>query len=1318
MTLTVDDPRAHPLPLTEAQNGLWYAQQLDPANPSFNCGHALWIDGPLDVAAFTAAAEQAAAECESLALVLRDTPQGPQQWLDPARRPALQTVDLSSHADAAERALAAMGADMQTPLDPTRDALAVQRLYRLAPDRHCWYQRAHHLASDGYGMALWSQRLAELYAERVPQTQNQAPARQPLAPFAQLVAEDAAYRASPKRAQDAAYWHDAFTPMPEVAGLAHAAAGRAFAAHSCHRQSAPLPADLRAALLAKAQLLDTSWPDLLTAWTALYCLRMATAESTVLGIPFMGRLGSAASRASATTMNVLPLAVRATPGQPLADFTEQLVRAQTRARRHGRYRSEQLRRDLNLLGGQRRLHAALINVQPFYKPLVLTGLATRLQILGTGPIDDLTIGFRGDGLQQLELEIEANPALYSEVAVAGHLARLPAFLRAALGAVAVDDMPLASPEESQRHLFALNATEHAVPATTLAALIEAQMAARPEAVALEFEGQQLTYAQLEQRSRALALTLRARGVGPDRLVAVALPRSLELLVALVAVLRAGGAYLPLDLAHPPERIARVVSLSQPVCALVRAEDAARLPPSLTRLRTADWPQQSDTALDTPPAPSDAAYVIYTSGSTGEPKGVLVEHQAIVNRLEWMRQHYGFAPEERILQKTPATFDVSVWEFFLPLITGCTLVIAPPEAHRDPAWLAQIIRDARIGTCHFVPSMLAAFLAHPASRGLVMQRIFCSGEELPAPLRDRLHATLTSELHNLYGPTEAAVDVSYWPAAASDHSRPVPIGLPVWNTRLYVLDARMRPLPPGVAGDLYLGGVQLARGYLGRSDLTVERFLPDPHRPGERIYKTGDLARWRAEDGAVVFLGRSDHQVKLRGLRIELGEIEAALHATGLIARAEVMLREDDAGDKRLVAYVQLSSDGAAVSADELRQRLATRVPDYMLPAATVALSDWPVTANGKLDRQALPAPRFADGAAAGRAPQTATEEAIAALFAELLRLPQGQAVGAEADFFALGGDSLSAVQLLLQIEERWHRNPGLGSLFETPTVAALAAAIDGEAVRFDNGLKPLIRLAAGDPLQSPLFVVHPAGGIAWGYRLLARAVAQIAPSRSVWGLQSPALAPEHPLPAGIDVLAQDYAARVATLQPTGTIHLAGWSVGGIVAQAMAVALQQMGRSVGLVALLDAYPAECWRDEPEPTPLQALRALLAIAGHDPEGHPELDTRDKVVDFLRAGDTALGNLPAAALEGVVRVVTDTNRLIRQHRHSRMAGTLTHVRAARDHAGKPQLQAARWLDYAERVDTLEVPLLHAQMTGAQATALIAPQLAARMALTDMKP
>ncbi|ARU06906.1 non-ribosomal peptide synthetase [Comamonas serinivorans] len=1334
---TLEPPAEPPRwPLTEAQSGLWYAQRLDPGNPSFNCAHALWITGALNRPAFAQACAQAARECESLALVLRDTPAGPEQWLDPARSPALEHVDLSQAADPEAAARAAMQADLLTPLDPTRDPLGRQILFTLGEQRFGWYQRAHHLATDGYAMALWSQRVAELYAlQLAPGT-----ARQPLTPFAAVVADDLAWRTSAKRAQDAAFWREAFTPMPEVAGLA---AGRAVAAHHCHRLATALPPGLYAQLRAQATQADLGWPDLLTALTALYCQRMAGAEATVLGLPFMGRLGNVAARASAITMNVLPLTVAARPEQPLAEFIEALATAQLRARRHGRYRSEQLRRDLGLLGGQRRLHAALINVQPFYQPLVLPGLDTRLDVLGTGPIDDLTLGFRGHG-PHLALEVEANPDLYPLAAAQAHLARLPHFLQAALDTLArggtTADVPLASPEEAQRHLVTLNATDHAVPATTLTALIEAQMAQRPDAIALEFDGQTLSYAELDRRTQALAGALRARGVGRDSLVAVALPRSLKLPVALVAVLRAGGAYLPLDLAHPPERLARVAQLAQPRCVLVRPEDAGRLPATLPQLHPQDWPLQTDPAgaATTAPAPRDAAYVIYTSGSTGEPKGVLIEHQAIVNRLEWMRTHYGFQPGERILQKTPATFDVSVWEFFLPLITGATLVVAPPEAHRDPAWLARLIRTQRIGTCHFVPSMLAAFLAHPDARGLVLQRIFCSGEALPAALRDRLHATLTSELHNLYGPTEAAVDVSWWPASADDRSHPVPIGFPTWNTRLYVLDAQLRPQPPDVPGDLYLGGVQLARGYVGRDDLTAERFVPDPHRPGERLYRTGDVARWRLDDGAVVFLGRSDHQVKLRGLRIELGDIEAALQATGLVARAEVLLRQDAAHGEggRLVAYVQAAPDTGTDADDlatRLRQRLAARLPDYMVPAAIVPLADWPVTANGKLDRQALPAPVLAGADhASGRALATPTEQALAALFAELLGLPPGTALGSEADFFSLGGDSLAAVQLLLQIEARWHRNPGLGALFEAPTVAALAAAIDSEQVRFDSGLKPLIQLAAGDPSRPPLFLIHPAGGIAWGYRLLARALAnpnaqagadraldQATGGRSVWGIQSPALDPAQPLPPSIDALAERYASLVDELSRgpagAGPVHLAGWSVGGILAQAVAVALQRRGRAVGLVALLDAYPADCWRHEPEPTPQQALRALLAIAGYDPEGHPELETQDQLIAFLRAGDSALGNLPPEALAGVVRVVTDTNRLIRQHTHAPMAGTLTHIRAAADHADKPQLQASTWAPYAQRVDALAVPLLHAQMTGAEATACIAPLLQARLRAWD---
>ncbi|WP_084652018.1 non-ribosomal peptide synthetase [Ottowia thiooxydans] len=1291
-------------PLTEAQLGLWYAQRLAPANPSFNTGHALWIRGELNEAAFTAAAQQAAGEAQSLRLALRDGPYGPRQWLDPSHMPCLERIDLSQSSDAVAQAREMFLRDMQTPIDPAKSPLSRQCLFILEPGSHVWYQRAHHLANDGYGMALWGARVSELYAGRVAAATERAPLNR----FQGVVEEDFTYQGSERRTADAAFWRGAFADLPEVASMS---SGRAISASACHRLTVALEPAQTARLLAFAQTLKLPWPDVLTALTAIYIQRMSGAAETVVGVPYMGRMGSASARATASIMNVLPLRVAAPLESPLAELVQTMADQQARARRHGRYRSEQLRRDLGLLGGQRRLHGPLINVQPFYRPLEFSGLSSELEILGTGPIDDITIGFRGDGIRRLDLEIEANPDLYSAAAVQAHQERLLAFLDAAFSARTVGDIPLASPAEASRYLFDVNATDHAVPETTLAALIEERMASTPQALALEYEGAQLTYGDLEARTRALAIALHSKGIGRESLVAVALPRSLELLIALVAVLRSGAAYLPLDLEHPPERLARVVALAQPACALVREVDASSLHADLPRLDPSQWPVDSgpgvSLVLPAPPTPQDAAYVIYTSGSTGEPKGVVIEHRAIVNRLEWMRQHYGFNESDRILQKTPATFDVSVWEFFLPLITGCTLVIAPPEAHRDPAWLASIIRQRHIGTCHFVPSMLAAFLAHPGSRGLSLRRIFCSGEELPATLRERLHATLTSELHNLYGPTEAAVDVSYWPADVEDHSLPVPIGFPVWNTRLYVLDGKMQALPPGVAGDLYLGGVQLARGYLGRDDLTRERFLPDPYRAGERIYKTGDLARWR-EDGAAIFLGRNDHQIKLRGLRIELGDIEAAIASFDGVVRSGVVVREDRPGDKRLVAYVQ---SGRAYEVNALRSHVAAQVPDYMVPGAFVELADWPVTSNGKLDRTRLPMPDV--DLAVGQLPRTATEVALAEMFAQLLQLKPGSRLSTDSDFFSLGGDSLLAVQLLAQMQDRWQRNPGLGSLFANPTLGALASAIDAEEVRFDSGLAPLIQLAAGDPAQPLVFAVHPAGGISWGYRLLARAIAQPAqgPTRSVYGLQSPALEPDAPLPLSIEELAQQYVSRVLSLQPRGPVHLLGWSVGGIIAQAMAVELEARGREVGVVALLDAYPADVWRAEPEPTPIQALRALLAVAGHDPEGHPELTTREAVIDFLREGDTALGHLPEKALQGVVRVVTDTNRLIRQHHHKYFGGTITHVRAARDHANKPQLQANGWQQYAARVDTLEVPLLHAEMTGEQATALIAPALQQRL-------
>lgn len=1277
---------ATPVALTEAQAGLWFAQRLAPENPSFNTAHAVWIEGALEEAAFVAAADQAAGEAQAFALRFAEGADGqPLQWHDPAHVPLLSLRDLSVEAEPASAARAVMQADRLSAVDPTRDRISQQVLFDLGGQRWVWYLRVHHLAADGYGMALFTDRVCALYAGR---------AGEALPGLAGVLADDAAYRADPRRTQAGQWWREQMQGAPAGAGLA----GTLAASDDALRWVQPLDAAFREQLLQASVRWLQPWPDVLAALSAEYLRRMSAADEVVLGVPYMGRLGNASARVPAMVMNVLPLRVAAGEGSVEA-FTRGLGRQLSQGRKHGRYRGEQLRRDLGLVGAQQRLHGPLVNVQPFYKPLALNGVRATLEVLCTGPVDDLTLGFRGDGQHLLDLEIEANPALYSREDVEAHATRLLHFVSAALEAGDIAAVPLATVAEAQQVVHGFNATAHALPQTTLVELLQQGMDRDPHAPALVFGDTTLDYATLEARSFALAAQLRAMAVGPGSVVAVALPRSLELVIALVAVLRAGAAYLPLDLAHPDERLARILASAQPARVLAAAEVSARTN-GVPVLAPDQWTALSFAAPWADPAPSDAAYVIYTSGSTGEPKGVVIEHRAIVNRLLWMREHYGVRSDDRVLQKTPATFDVSVWEFFLPLLCGATLVVAGPDAHRDPTELARLVRAHDITTAHFVPSMLDAFLAAPASEGLQLRRVFTSGEALDASLRDRFHGRVQAELHNLYGPTEAAVDVSYWPASAQDRSRPVPIGFPVWNTRLYVLDARMQPLPVGVPGDLYLGGVQLARGYLGRDDLTAERFLADPFLPGERIYRTGDVGRWRS-DGAVEYLGRSDHQVKLRGLRIELGEIEAALRTLPGMERVEVLLRQDAPADARLVAYVP----SALADATMLRSHLATRVPDYMVPSAFVGVDHWPVTANGKLDRNALPKPP--QNEIAGLLPRTPLEQELAMLFAQALG--REAAVAVDADFFSLGGDSLSAVHLLLAIEKRWRCDLGLGALFAQPTVAAFATRIGEPPALADHALGPVISLAATDADgPTPLFVLHPAGGIAWNYRTLARA---LQPARPVYGLQSPALDPKQPLPSSIEAMANDYVQRVVTLQPKGPVHLLGWSVGGILAQAMAVRLHEIGREVGELVLLDAYPSECWRAEPEPDAIAALRALLAIAGHDPEAHPELDSRERILAFLRRGGSALGSLPDVVLDGVVRAVTGTNRLIREHIHRPFDGTLVHVRAGRDHQTRPQLQSALWRTHARKVQALELPFLHAELTGRDAVAQLAPWLSARL-------
>jgi amino acid adenylation domain-containing protein/non-ribosomal peptide synthase protein (TIGR01720 family) len=610
----------------------------------------------------------------------------------------------------------------------------------------------------------------------------------------------------------------------------------------------------------------------------------------------------------------------------------------------------------------------------------------------------------------------------------------------------LSEVSLLSEEERRRVLVEWNATAADYPREArIHHLIEAQVERTPEAVALVFEGQSLTYRELDARANQLAWHLRSLGVGPEVRVGLCLERSLELVVALLATLKAGGAYVPLDPDYPAQRLAWMLEDARPTVLLAQQRLLSRLPAHEARVLCLDseWQEVAAHPRHAPPplaAPDNLAYVIFTSGSTGRPKGAMNAHAPVCNRLLWMQEEYALGARDTVLQKTPFSFDVSVWEFFWPLMVGARLVVARPGGHQEPAYLVRLIDEARITTLHFVPSMLQVFLEEPGlERCASLRRVVCSGEALPPQLAERcLQRLPQAALHNLYGPTEAAVDVTSYACVRGEHRRSVPIGRPVANTSIRLLDSKLRPVPTGVPGELFIGGVQVGRGYLSRPELTAERFIPDPfsETPGARMYRTGDVARW-LPDGNIEYLGRADFQVKLRGLRIELGEIESTLERHPGVRQTVVLAREDSPGLKRLVAY--FTGDAQALGSESLRSFLEQRLPEYMVPSAFVHLEALPLSPNGKVDRKALPAPdSLPELARAFVAPRDEVERKLASIWAEVLRLER---VGIHDNFFELGGHSLLATQTLSRIRSAFGVELPLRDLFDAPTVATLGGRV-------------------------------------------------------------------------------------------------------------------------------------------------------------------------------------------------------------------------------------------------------------------------------------
>jgi iturin family lipopeptide synthetase A len=1046
--------QAYTVPLTEAQRELWIATQLgDDASRAYNESITLRLRGPLDSRAMLAALRQLVERHDALRSTF--SPDGDFQIVWTSSPTELPLVDLTQVAEGEREGAAARWVEREIDqvFDIVGGPLVRFHLLKLAEDHHLLHITNHHLILDGQSWGVMMHEFRELYVAGREGASARLP---PPVPFREYVSRQADIEQRPEMEGHEAYWLEQFADSVPLLELPKDRPRPPVQTYNGRQLRAKLGAGLSRDLKRVSVEQRSTMLMLLMAAYKVLLHRLSGQDDIVVGIASAGQLSVGEKNIVGYCLNMLPLRSRVGESTTFAEHLSAVRRGMLHGYEHQSYSFGRLIDKLGLRGdpGRPPLFTAAFDFER-------GGAGAQFHDLTLDVLPKPSVSARFDihtvvteAEDGLLVQCNYNTDLFDEETVRRWLGHYETLLQ---GIVAdprqsVWALPLMS--EAQRHelLTAWNSTEAPYPARCLHELVEEQAALTPEATAVVFEGERLSYDELNRNANRLAHHLRAAGVGPDARVGVLMERSAEMVVALLGVLKAGAAYVPLDPEYPADRLDFMLKDAGVSVLLTHQRLDEKLPAHGARVVRLDADREAAEALeDSNPAPSatpdNLAYVIYTSGSTGTPKGVMIQHRAILNRLLWMQDKYPLTAEDRVLQKTTFSFDASVWEFFVPLLAGAQVVLARPGGQQDSAYLVEAVRRHGITVLQLVPTMLRVVLEEEDFKDCTsLRRVYCGGEAFPAELQRRFFALHTAELHNLYGPTETSIDAAHW-ECERDGKRPVvPIGRPIANTRLYVLDARMNPSPPGVPGELYVGGAGVARGYLNRPGLTAERFVPDPfsEEPGARLYRTGDLVRY-GQGGALEYLGRVDHQVKLRGFRVELGEIESALRRHPSVAEAVVTAsRQDGRDDARLVAYVVPSEGGGAEEAEaltaELRGHLRQALPEYMVPAAFVTLGEMPLTPNGKLDRKALPPPESESSGQRNDyvAPRNEVEAKVAEIWAELFGVER---VGIHDQFLELGGHSLLAIQLISRLRAAFQTKVTLRGLFESPTVAQLAEVI-------------------------------------------------------------------------------------------------------------------------------------------------------------------------------------------------------------------------------------------------------------------------------------
>jgi amino acid adenylation domain-containing protein len=1051
--LSPGERRGDELPLSFAQQRLWFLEQLEPGQSVYNMPAAVRLRGQLDGAALAHALTELVRRHEVLRTTFVVVDGQPVQVVTAELVVPVPTVDLRGQSPAAQAAQVQQlsSAEAQHPFDLTTGPLLRATLLQLAADEHVLLVTIHHIVSDGWSLGVLVEEVATLYAAYA--------AGQP-SPLAELPIQYADYALWQREWLQGAlldeqlnYWRAQLQDAP-VLELPTARPRPAVQSYAGASYQLEVSASLTAALKRLSQQEGaTLFMTLLAAFQVLLH-RYSGQTDIVVGTPVAGRTQLETEALIGFFVNTLALRTDLSGNPP---FKELLRRVRETTLEAYAQQDVPFERVVEEVQPERSLsHAPIFQVMLALQNVPRVELrlgdltVERLEVASTGAKFDLNVTLEEVG-ESLRADWNYNATLFE----AGSVERLAAHFVTLLTSIvaqpeqAIAGLAVLPAVERQRLLVEWNETARAYPAAgCLHELVAAQAGRTPASVAVVAGEQQLSYAELNERANQVAHYLRRLGVGAEARVGVLLERGVALVAGVLGVLKAGGAYVPLDPQYPVERLAFMLKDAGVQVLLTQEKLADGLAPAGVRVLylEQEWQQIEKESTGEPVSGvtvENLAYVIYTSGSTGRPKGVMVSHRSIVNHLLWRQDAFPLGAHDRFLHKASISFDIAVWEIFGTLLAGAQLVLARPGGQADAAYLVQLMKAQQVTVAHFAPAMLHALLSEPGLEHCRhLQQVFCGGELLPAELAALFHRKSGAQLHHQYGPTETTVDVTVWTCARAEQPRVMPIGRPIANTQIYLLDDWLQPVPVGVTGELYIGGASLARGYLNDPEGTAARFIPHPYstEPGQRLYRTGDLARY-LPTGEIEFLGRIDQQVKVRGFRIELGEIEAVLKQHADVSECVVVARADDSAvDKRLVAYVVAAAE-TSLNASLLRAHLKEQLPEYMLPAAFVFLAALPMTPHSKIDRRALPDPDLTRPELTQDfvAPRTTNEELLAGLWADLLRIER---VGVHDNFFELGGHSLLATRLMARIQETFRVEVPLRSLFEAPNIASLALSIE------------------------------------------------------------------------------------------------------------------------------------------------------------------------------------------------------------------------------------------------------------------------------------